>query len=37
MDSLQQEINRTPQLEFRYRYSFPSDYVPALDNNTIAL
>ena len=32
--SLQQIINRIPLLKHRYRGSFPSDYVPTLDNDT---
>ena len=38
MDSfaLQQIINRIPLLKFRYLGSFPSDYVPTLDNDTFA-
>ena len=32
----QQIINRTPVLNFRYLVSFPSDYVPTLDNDTFA-
>ena len=35
--SLQQIINRIPLLRYRYRGSFPSDYVPTLDNDTIAI
>ena len=35
--SLQQIINRIPLLKYRYRGSFPSDYVPALDNDTFAI
>ena len=34
--SFQQKINRIPLLKYRYRGSFPSDYVPALDNETFA-
>ena len=34
--SIQQIINRITILNFRYRGSFPSDYVPALDNDTFA-
>ena len=34
--SLQQIINRIPLLKYRYRGSFPSDYVPTLDNDTFA-
>ena len=34
--SLQQIINRIPLLKYRYRGSFPSDYVPSLDNDTFA-
>ena len=32
--SLQQIFNRIPLLMYRYRGSFPSDYVPTLDNDT---
>ena len=35
--SLQQTINRIPLLKYRYRGSFPSDYVPTLDNDTFAI
>ena len=35
--SLQQIINRIPLLKFRYRGSFPSYYVPTLDNDTFAI
>ena len=35
--ALQQIINRNPQLKFRYLVSFPSDYVPTLDNDTFAI
>ena len=35
--SLQQIINRIPLLKYRYRGSFPSDYVPTLDNDTFAI
>ena len=34
---LQQIINRIPLLNFRYLGSFPSDYVPTLDNDTFAI
>ena len=34
--SLQQIINRIPLLKYGYRGSFPSDYVPTLDNDTFA-
>ena len=34
--SLQQLINRIPLLKYRYRGSFPSDYVPTLENDTFA-
>ena len=34
--SLQQIINRISLLKYRYRGSFPSDYVPTLDNDTFA-
>ena len=35
--ALQQIINRIPLLKFRYFGSFPSDYVPTLDNDTFAI
>ena len=35
--SLQQIVNRIPLLKYRYRGSFPSDYVPTLDNDTFAI
>ena len=35
--SLQQIINRIPLLKYRYRGSFPSDYVQTLDNDTFAI
>ena len=35
--SLQQINNRIPLLKYRYRGSFPSDYVPTLDNDTFAI
>ena len=35
--SLQQIINRIPQLKYRYGGSFPSDYVPTPDNDTFAI
>ena len=35
--SLQQIINRIPQLRYRYRGSFSSDYVPAPDIDTFAI
>ena len=35
--SLQQIIKRIPLLKYRYRGSFPSDYVPTLDNDTFAI
>ena len=35
--ALQQIINRIPVLKFRYLGSFPSGYVPTLDNDTFAL
>ena len=35
--ALQQTISRIPLLKFRYLGSFPSDYVPTLDNDTIAI
>ena len=34
--ALQQIINRILLLKFRYLCSFPSDYVPTLDNDTFA-
>ena len=34
--ALQQIINRILLLKFRYLGSFPSDYVPTLDNDTFA-
>ena len=34
--ALQQIINRSPLLIFRYLGSFPSDYVPFLDNDNFA-
>ena len=34
---LQQIINRIPLLKYRYRGSFPSDYVSTLDNDTSAI
>ena len=34
---MQQIINRIPLLKFRYLGSFPSDYVPTLDNDTFAV
>ena len=34
---LQQIINRVPLLKFRYLGSFPSHYVPTLDNDTFAI
>ena len=34
--SLHQIINRIPPLKYRYLVSFPSDYVPTLDNDTFA-
>ena len=33
----QQSINRILLLKFRYLCSFPSDYVPVLDNDTFAI
>ena len=33
----QQIINRIPLLKFRYLGSFPSDYVPTLENDTFAI
>ena len=33
----QQFINRIPLLKFRYLGSFPSDYAPALHNDTFAI
>ena len=35
--SLQQIINRIPLLKYRYTGSFPSDYIPTLDNDTFAI
>ena len=35
--SLQQKIYFIPLLKYRYRGSFPSDYVPILDKDTFAL
>ena len=35
--ALQQIINRIPLLKFGYLGSFPSDYVPTLDNDTFAI
>ena len=35
--ALQQIINRIPLLNIRYFGSFPSDYVPTLDNDTFAI
>ena len=35
--ALQQITNRIPLLKFRYLGSFPSDYVPTLDNDTLAI
>ena len=35
--ALQQIINRIPLLKFWYLGSFPSDYVPTLDNDTFAI
>ena len=35
--SLQQIINCIPLLKYHYRGSFPSDYVPTLDNDTFAI
>ena len=35
--SLQQIIDRIPTLKNRYRGSFPSDYIPNLDNDTFAI
>ena len=35
--ALQQIINRIPLLKYRYRGSFPSDYVPTLDKDTFAI
>ena len=35
--ALQQLINRILLLKFRYFGSFPSDYVPTLDNDTFAI
>ena len=35
--ALQQVISRIPLLKFWYLGSFPSDYVPTLDNDTFAI
>ena len=35
--SLQQIINRIPFLKYRYRGSFPSDYIPTVDNDTFVI
>ena len=35
--SLQQIINRIPLHKYRYGGSFPSDYVPTVDNDTFAI
>ena len=35
--SLKQIINRIPLVKYRYRGSFPSDYVPTLENYTLAI
>ena len=35
--ALQQTINHIPLLNFRYLGSFPSHYVPTLDNDTFAI
>ena len=35
--SLSQTIERIPLLNYRYRCSFPSDYVPTLDNESFAI
>ena len=35
--SLQQIFNRIPLLKYPYRATFPSDYVPTLDNDTFAI
>ena len=35
--SLQQIFNRIPQRKYRYRGSFPSDFVLTLDNDTFAI
>ena len=35
--SLQQIVNSIPLLKYRYRGSFPSDYVPTPDNDTFAI
>ena len=35
--SLVQIINRIRLLKYRYHGSFPSDYVPAIDNDTFAI
>ena len=36
-DSLQQIINRIPLLKYRYRGSFPSDYVPTFVKDAFAI
>ena len=35
--ALQQIVNRISPLKFRYLGSFPSDYVPTLDNDTFGI
>ena len=35
--SIQQTFNRIPLLKYRYLGSFPSDYVPTLENDTFAI
>ena len=35
--SLQEIINRIPLLKYRYRGSFPPDFVPTFDNDTFAI
>ena len=35
--SLQQTVNRIPLFKYRHRGSFPSDYVPTLNNDTFAI
>ena len=34
---MQQTVNRIPLLKLRFLDSFPSDYVPSLDNDTFAI
>ena len=35
--SFHQKINNIPLLSYQYRDSFPSDYVPTLDNDSFAI